>query len=641
LKYCLCILYIFNHATHTHTHVYIIVATHLLRIENGNLNDKYFKRMVGSPPKLNWERDCLAMLSNRSFINNVAAYKPYKLSSNLDLISLLKYYYLEKSSSGDDSHKVNCISPLKLPPVGSTDNNKDNCNHGTSSSSSMPLLTTLSIANTQRRMDDSEKHIANLNVDKVQFSSKTCGSLLKWCICQLHYGEVLTKHDESILQKVDDAKIEVESLSLNLLNNGDRMNELNLHNDELEQDISQLNHEVKIILKMLEKFRNEKQNEEATTKSFNKTIINNETTVKSNPLPPLLKSNATPRLPSANAKPTIFLPLQGQVSISKIPVTITQKLAFEEGSSKLTKVALKSLNGVLNVLNECESKICIEANQTTNELPGVNKTRGRAVKEFFISHGISPARLRTNISINTTDSNKKNTGNNKLVGMHQQVSFYVIQELRLGGTVEFSQMSSSLKASSNKLLDDVVSIMKKNPFMFLKIEGHTDNRPSWGQSNVELSNDRAVAVCNYISNSGGIEEKRLLGIGVGEDLPIKSNNTSAGRQANRRVEFHLEDRKAQQSLKELLQSSTGVNAISNDENAIKSISAIASGKFGSMGMRVRQCAADVLISSGIDWEKLRLLYIAILKEDPIKCFLGRLNIDVLRIVLRLYFQICK
>ena len=151
----------------------------MLRIESDNLNDKYFKRMVGSPvPKLNWERDCLALLSNRSFMNNIAAYKPYKLSSNLDLIRLLKYYYLEKSSSGDDSKKVNCISPLKLPPVGSTDNNKGNCNNGTLSSSSMPLLTTLSITNTQQRNGDSDKHVANLNVDKVQFSSKTCGSLL-------------------------------------------------------------------------------------------------------------------------------------------------------------------------------------------------------------------------------------------------------------------------------------------------------------------------------------------------------------------------------------------------------------------------------------------------------------------------------
>ena len=65
------------------------------------------------------------------------------------------------------------------------------------------------------------------------------------------------------------------------------------------------------------------------------------------------------------------------------------------------------------------------------------------------------------------------------------------------------------------------------------------------------------------------------------------------------------------------------------------------GKFGGMGMRVRQCAADVLISSGVDWDILRLLYIAILKEDVTKCAIGQLNVDVVRIILRWYFQICK
>ena len=94
-------------------------------------------------------------------------------------------------------------------------------------------------------------------------------------------------------------------------------------------------------------------------------------------------------------------------------------------------------------------------------------------------------------------------------------------------------------------------------------------------------------------------------------------------------------------MRELLQSSSGQNTIVNDKFAIESLVAIASGTFGGMGMRVRICAADVLISSGVDWNILRLMYIAILKEDAAKCFIGRLNVDVVRIILRWYFQICK
>ena len=176
--------------------------------------------------------------------------------------------------------------------------------------------------------------------------------------------------------------------------------------------------------------------------------------------------------------------------------------------------------------------------------------------------------------------------------------------------------------------------------MFLKIEGHTDNRPSWGQTNLELSDNRACAVEKYIVNVGEIEKNRLQAQGCGERLPLNSNKTSSGRQANRRVEFHLEDRKAQSSMRDLVRNRE--NSISSDENAVKSLLAIASGKFGGMGFRVRQCAADVLISSGVDWETLRFLYIASLKkEDTTKCFLGDLSTDVIRIIARWYFRICK
>ena len=77
--------------------------------------------------------------------------------------------------------------------------------------------------------------------------------------------------------------------------------------------------------------------------------------------------------------------LSENVTISKIPVTITQKLAFEEGSSQLTKVALKSLDGVLSVLNGCESKICIEASQSHSEASGINHARASAVKSFSLA----------------------------------------------------------------------------------------------------------------------------------------------------------------------------------------------------------------------------------------------------------------
>ena len=331
------------------------------------------------------------------------------------------------------------------------------------------------------------------------------------------------------------------------------------------------------------------------------------------------------------------------MTISKIPVTITQKLAFEEGSSQLTKVALKSLDGVLSVLNGCESKICIEASQSHSEASGINHARASAVKKFFTSKGIHPARLRTHeftIESAVGSEVSRTSGRSAKRKSTEHVKFYIIQELRLAGTIEFSQMSSTLKPSSTNLLNEVIQIMEKNPFMHLKVEGHTDNRPSWGQSNLELSTERATAVCKYVISVGNIMHSRLVGVGCGELLPIQSNGTSDGRQANRRVEFHLEDHKAHASMRELLQSSPSASALANDNDAICSLVSIASGRFG-MGMRIRRCAADVLISIGVDWDKLRLLYIAGLKESSEQCALATLNVDLIRLISRWYFHLCK
>ena len=42
--------------------------------------------------------------------------------------------------------------------------------------------------------------------------------------------------------------------------------------------------------------------------------------------------------------------------------------------------------------------------------------------------------------------------------------------------------------------------------------------------------------------SRGIEASRLTAKGFGQEKPIESNDTDEGRQANRRVEFHIVER---------------------------------------------------------------------------------------------------
>jgi outer membrane protein OmpA-like peptidoglycan-associated protein len=56
--------------------------------------------------------------------------------------------------------------------------------------------------------------------------------------------------------------------------------------------------------------------------------------------------------------------------------------------------------------------------------------------------------------------------------------------------------------------------------------------------NQTLSVQRATSVANYLMGKG-LTQQRFIVTGAGESRPIASNDTEAGRAANRRVEITL------------------------------------------------------------------------------------------------------
>ena len=87
-------------------------------------------------------------------------------------------------------------------------------------------------------------------------------------------------------------------------------------------------------------------------------------------------------------------------------------------------------------------------------------------------------------------------------------------------------------------LDKLVELMKKNPEMVIKVEGHTDNRGS-DAYNMNLSDRRALNTVQYVI-SKGIAKERITGKGFGESRPAVdcgANCTEAQHQQNRRSDF--------------------------------------------------------------------------------------------------------
>lgn len=105
-------------------------------------------------------------------------------------------------------------------------------------------------------------------------------------------------------------------------------------------------------------------------------------------------------------------------------------------------------------------------------------------------------------------------------------------------TVLFDLNKSTIRDESQEALNNIADIMKEYPNTVFHIEGHTDSTGS-DSYNLQLSKERAQAVEDHLV-SQGIDESRLTSEGYGETQPIASNNTSRGRQENRRVEISLD-----------------------------------------------------------------------------------------------------
>lgn len=104
-------------------------------------------------------------------------------------------------------------------------------------------------------------------------------------------------------------------------------------------------------------------------------------------------------------------------------------------------------------------------------------------------------------------------------------------------TVYFDTGKDTFKADTYSKLDTAAEIMAKYSTAKFAIGGHTDSVGS-DTLNQKLSEKRANAVKSYLV-SKGVSASNLTATGYGEDMPIASNNTRAGRAENRRVEVKL------------------------------------------------------------------------------------------------------
>lgn len=100
--------------------------------------------------------------------------------------------------------------------------------------------------------------------------------------------------------------------------------------------------------------------------------------------------------------------------------------------------------------------------------------------------------------------------------------------------VEFDYDSAAARPGHRAEVERVFNFMTEYPQTKVTVEGHTDDRGAEAY-NQKLSERRAKTIANILTEDFNISSDRVSAIGHGESKPIASNDTSEGRQTNRRV----------------------------------------------------------------------------------------------------------
>lgn len=109
----------------------------------------------------------------------------------------------------------------------------------------------------------------------------------------------------------------------------------------------------------------------------------------------------------------------------------------------------------------------------------------------------------------------------------------------------FPSGSWNVSSEGRNAVEQLASVLAKNPEIAILIEGHTDNDKVLGNlgggitNNWDLSTKRATAIVNILEQTSGIDKKNLTAAGRSEFAPIASNGTTTGKAKNRRIEVIL------------------------------------------------------------------------------------------------------
>ena len=106
--------------------------------------------------------------------------------------------------------------------------------------------------------------------------------------------------------------------------------------------------------------------------------------------------------------------------------------------------------------------------------------------------------------------------------------------------IEFDYDKSFIRPQYFEDLEPVVKVLRRDPGVQVRVEGHADRRPkSTREYNQRLSERRAKAVADYLIENSGISAANVTAKGFGYDRPVAPNDNEENMQRNRRTDIFI------------------------------------------------------------------------------------------------------
>ncbi len=101
----------------------------------------------------------------------------------------------------------------------------------------------------------------------------------------------------------------------------------------------------------------------------------------------------------------------------------------------------------------------------------------------------------------------------------------------------FETGSATLRPAARERLRQLADVLRQHPDTLIEVQGYSDALGT-PETNLTISDARSDAVRSYLVGQG-VDGARISAAGFGDTAPVATNETPAGRQANRRVEIQI------------------------------------------------------------------------------------------------------